>query len=70
MANNIMVERETFESNGKTYFGYFIRGVVRGKDIRIQIVRPTKIPTKAVTTFLTSYSEMQCKQNSWLNLLK
>lgn len=42
MANNIMVERETFESNGKTYFGYFIKGVVRGKNIRIQIVPPNK----------------------------
>lgn len=42
MTNNIMVERETFESNGKTYFGYFIKGVVRGKDIRIQIVPPNK----------------------------
>ena len=30
MANNIMVERETFESNGKTYFGYFIKGVNHG----------------------------------------
>ena len=24
--NNILVERETFEKNGKTYFSYFIKG--------------------------------------------
>lgn len=31
MANNIMVERETFESHGKEYYSYFIKGVVRGR---------------------------------------
>ena len=38
----IFVERETFESKGNTYFGYFIRGVVRGKEVRIAIVPPDK----------------------------
>ena len=28
------VERETFESNGKKYFHYFIKGNVRGRDIK------------------------------------
>ena len=40
--NNIFVERETFEKNGKTYFSYFIKGNVRGKDVRVAIVPPDK----------------------------
>ena len=36
----IMVERETFEQNGKTYYGYFIRGVARGRDVRASVVPP------------------------------
>ena len=42
MANNIMVERETFESHGKEYYSYFIKGVVRGKEIKIQVAPPNK----------------------------
>ena len=34
----IFVERETFERDEKTYFSYFIKGNVRGKDIRVQVV--------------------------------
>lgn len=30
----IYVERETFEKDGKTYFTYFIKGQVRGKEVR------------------------------------
>ena len=37
---NMKVERETFESKGKTYFAYFIRGTVRGKDVKLQIAPP------------------------------
>lgn len=33
----IMVERETYEKNNKTYYTYFIRGKLRGIDIRIGI---------------------------------
>ena len=40
--NNILVERETFEKNGKTYFSYFIKGNIRGKDVRVAIVPPDK----------------------------
>ena len=29
----IMVERETYEKNEKTYYTYFIRGKARGRDI-------------------------------------
>lgn len=45
MANNnvtILVERETFEKNGKTYFSYFIQGEIRGKHVRAAVVPPDK----------------------------
>ena len=42
MANKIMVERETFVKNDKTYFTYFVKGVLRGKEIRIQVAPPNK----------------------------
>ena len=38
----IMVERETYEYNEKTYFSYFIKGVVRGKEVRVLITPPDK----------------------------
>jgi len=40
--NQIIVERETFEKNDKTYFSYFIKGKVRNKDIKIAVVPPDK----------------------------
>ena len=44
MAKNqaIMVERETFEKDGKTYFSYFIKGQVRGRDVKVAIIPPDK----------------------------
>jgi hypothetical protein len=44
MANkkNILVERETFEKNEKTYFSYFIKGNIRGKDVKIAVAPPDK----------------------------
>lgn len=42
MAKEIMVERETFEKNGKTFFSYFIKGTIRGKNIRVAVVPPDK----------------------------
>lgn len=33
----IMVERETYEKNGKTYYSYFIKGKLRGIDVRIGV---------------------------------
>ena len=36
------VERETFESNGKKYFSYFIKGNVRGRDIKAGVMPPDK----------------------------
>lgn len=41
-ANKIMVERETFEMNEKTYFSYFIKGKIRGKDVKVAITPPDK----------------------------
>lgn len=38
--NNVFVERETFETNGKSYFTYFVRGNVRGKDVKACVVPP------------------------------
>ena len=38
----IFVERETFESKGKTYFGYYIKGTVRGRDVKVGIAPPDK----------------------------
>ena len=40
--NKIMVERETFVSNDKEYVSYFIKGNVRGKDVKIGIIPPDK----------------------------
>ena len=45
MAKNekiIFVERETFEKNGKVYFSYFIKGAIRGKEVKINIMPPDK----------------------------
>ena len=36
----VKVERETFEMDGKTYFGYFIKGNIRGRDVKIEIKPP------------------------------
>ena len=36
--NNIFVERETFETNGKSYFTYFVRGNVRGMYVNACVV--------------------------------
>ena len=38
----IFVERETFEKNGRTFFSYFIKGVIRGKDVKVAVVPPDK----------------------------
>ena len=33
----IFVERETYEKNGKTYFAHFIKGTVRGREVKVQV---------------------------------
>lgn len=40
--NKVMVERETFEKNGKSYFSYFIKGTIRGKEVKVAVVPPDK----------------------------
>ncbi len=39
MANEkkLTIERETFDLNGKTCYSYFIKGTVRGKEIKAQL---------------------------------
>ena len=39
-ASNLVVERETYEKEGKTYFTYFIKGNIRGKDVKISVMPP------------------------------
>ncbi len=34
---NIMVERETYEKNGKSYFTYFIKGELRGVEVKVGV---------------------------------
>ena len=38
----ILVERETFEKNGKSYYSYFIKGIIRDKEVRISIMPPDR----------------------------
>lgn len=40
--NKIVVEREIFEKDGKKYFSYFIKGQIRGKDVRVAVIPPDK----------------------------
>ena len=36
--NQIVVERDTYEKNGKQYFSYFVKGNVRGKDVKASVM--------------------------------
>ena len=38
----LMVERETYEKDGNSYFTYFIKGVVRGKNVKVAVTPPDK----------------------------
>ena len=38
----IKVEREVFEKDGKTFYSYFIKGQIRGKEVRILVTPPDK----------------------------
>lgn len=38
----LMVERETYEKNGNTYYTYFVKANIRGKDVRIAVTPPDK----------------------------
>ena len=36
--NNIKVERETYNKNDKKYFAYFVKGNIRGRDVKLSIM--------------------------------
>ena len=55
--NGIKVERETFERNGKTYFGYFVSGEVRAERSRRASNRPTTAAIPCWTSSLTGAME-------------
>ena len=38
----LFVEKEPFEYNGKTYFHYYIKGVVRGHDVKVSLAPPNR----------------------------
>ena len=40
--DKLLVEREVFEKNDKTYFSYFIKGNIRGKEVKVAVVPPDK----------------------------
>ncbi len=40
MDKQIKVERETYTKNGKEFFSYFIKGKVRGKDVKVAVAPP------------------------------
>jgi hypothetical protein len=45
--NKIYVERETYEKDGKTYFSYFIKGIIRGKEVKIAVAPQSANATMA-----------------------
>lgn len=38
----LYVQKEPFEYNGKTCYHYFIKGVVRGREVKIDLTPPNK----------------------------
>ncbi len=38
----LFVQKEPFEYNGKTYHHYFIQGMVRGREVKIDLAPPNK----------------------------
>ena len=38
----VFVEREPYERNGRRYFSYFVSGTIRGKDVRAAVTPPDK----------------------------
>ncbi len=38
----ILVERETYEYKEKTYFAYYVKGTVRGREVKAQVVPPDR----------------------------
>lgn len=40
MEKKVYVEREIYEKDGKSYFTYFIKATIRGKDVKIVVAPP------------------------------
>jgi len=38
----LLIEREPFKKDGKQYFQYFIKGAIRGKEIKVGLMPPDK----------------------------
>ena len=38
----LFVQKEPFEYNGKTYHHYFIQGMVRGREVKVELAPPNK----------------------------
>ena len=38
----LYVQNEPFEYNGKTYHHYFIQGMVRGREVKVELAPPNK----------------------------
>ena len=57
----INVERETFKSNGKEYFSYFIKGVVRGRNVKAAGLPLYGIAFKAVLGYIRSRKNVRHK---------
>lgn len=36
--NKFIVNRETYEKEGKTYFAYFVEGEVKGRKVRVNVI--------------------------------
>lgn len=36
--NKLLVERETYEKDGNTYFSHVVKGKIRGKDVKATVV--------------------------------
>jgi len=43
MEKKLFVEREPYFSNtGKQYYSYFVKGIIRGKEYKVQVTTPDK----------------------------
>jgi hypothetical protein len=34
---NLMVERETYQKDGKDFYSYFVKGKIRGKEVQARL---------------------------------
>ena len=55
--NNVKVEREEFEYEGKKYFGYFLKGNVYGRDVKVGIKPPDNGGYTVLDIFFESQAE-------------